>query len=93
MDALVVDPVGHCLQGGAEVVVASWGQFHAVALAAIPYQQQLRVIDDMSRAPSEASMRVRGDGIDQLAEGYQKLTLDQQQETEKFILHRGTYMR
>ena len=53
-------------------------------------EQQLRVIDRMSRAPSEASMRVRGHGIDQLAEGCQKLTLDQQQETEKFILHRGT---
>ena len=56
-------------------------------------EQQLRIIDDMSRAPSEASIRVRGDGIDQLAEGYQRLTLDQQQETEKFVLHRGKFMK
>ena len=56
-------------------------------------EHQGRIISDMSRAPSEASMRVGGDGIDQLAEGYQRLTLDQQQETDKFVLHRGKIMK
>ena len=56
--------------------------------AVIDHQKAL--LDHMSsRAGSEASTLVRGEGLNQ---AFQKLTLDQQQDTEKFILHRGTYM-
>ena len=42
-----------------------------------------------SRAGSEASGLVRGEGLDQ---AFQRLALDQQHDTEKHVLYRGRYM-
>ena len=39
---------------------------HIIKTQRAVIEHQGRVISDMSRAPSEASMRVGGDGIDQL---------------------------
>ena len=56
--------------------------------------QQAAMIKSLSRAPSEASMRVDRDGIDQLADHCrQMLTLDALQETEEMVLHRGKFLR
>ena len=56
-------------------------------------EQQAAQIKSLSRAPSEASMRVDRDGIDQLADHCQKLTLDALQETEKMVKYRGKFLR
>ena len=56
-------------------------------------EQQAAQIKSLSRAPSEASMRVDRDGIGQLADHCQKLTPDALQGTEKMVLHRGNFLR
>ena len=56
-------------------------------------EQQAAQIKSLSRAPSEASMRVDRDGICQLADHCQKLTPDALQGTEKMVLHRGNFLR
>ena len=56
-------------------------------------EQQAAMIKSLSRAPSEASMRVDRDGVDQLADHSQKLTLDALQETEKMVKYRGKFLR
>ena len=56
-------------------------------------QQQAAMIKSLSRDPSEASMRVDRDGIDQLADHCKTLTLDALQETEEMVLYRGKFLR
>ena len=65
---------------------------HLVRTQKALLEHQARVIDDMksSRAGSEASGLVRGEGLNQ---AFQRLTLDQQQDIEKYFASRQIHAR